>query len=321
MDNANSPEYLEKIKQQVFENLSRTKFAPSVQMTEVPRTPLFPNDNPDDPNNEGDAEDLDDREARLDDEDEDMNKDTRYTERRWDQRIDADGELSDSDDEEQNERNGVKRQPNGHKKRTGIMDYRNPHVPNEEGLDSGAATPIESTAGGDDADEMALDAANPPPTNGAAAAAAADVNAQVADELLAAKTEGSEPTPAQPAAGEEVASNHSERADPPPAPADVEMGGNDEPPPANAPNAPAMGGQNTIATPPESPPAPVAAADAPAAAPVTATAPVTASASEDVIMGEDNVEVAEARAEGAAERNEEDVEGEKRREGEAGGVI
>lgn len=31
MDNANSPEYLEKIKNQVIENLRRTSFAPSVQ--------------------------------------------------------------------------------------------------------------------------------------------------------------------------------------------------------------------------------------------------------------------------------------------------
>ncbi|SAM05649.1 hypothetical protein [Absidia glauca] len=37
MENMNTPDYLEKIKTQVFENLSRTLFAPSVQMQEVPR--------------------------------------------------------------------------------------------------------------------------------------------------------------------------------------------------------------------------------------------------------------------------------------------
>lgn len=104
MDNLNSAEYLEKIKVQVIENLKRTTFAPSVQMNEVPRDP----------------EDVDDV---LDDADEDENKDSRWTKRRWDKYVEKEGELSESEDEDENERNGVRRQPG--KRRRNIMDYQN----------------------------------------------------------------------------------------------------------------------------------------------------------------------------------------------------
>ena len=110
MDNANSQEYLQKIKIQVIENLKRTTFNPSVQMTDVPRDPEGLND-------EADAE--------LDDLDEDENPDTRYTKRRWDKYVEKDGELSESEDEEENEANGVRKQP-GSKRRKNIMDYQNP---------------------------------------------------------------------------------------------------------------------------------------------------------------------------------------------------
>lgn len=109
MDNANSPEYLEKIKNQVIENMKRTTFAPSVQMTDVPRDPEGMDDEAD---------------AILDDLDEDENKDKRFTAHRWDKYVEKDGELSESEDEEENSRNGVRRQ-NG-KRRMNIMDYRNP---------------------------------------------------------------------------------------------------------------------------------------------------------------------------------------------------
>lgn len=300
MDNANSPEYLEKIKCQVFENLRMTQFAPSVQMTDVPRAPLFNNDNENDPDNEGNAEDLDEREGRLDDEDEDMSKDARYSERRWDQRIEREGELSDSEDEDQKQRNGVRRQPNGQKRKPGIMDYRNPHAPGGELFRSGAETPLESATASDtgDADEMALDNV---------ATSAASANAAVASELLAAKAGGS-PKPAQPAVGEEVASNGSRRSSasaPRGAePGDVSMGNTTTY--TNAPNVPTVqAGPGPQVTPPDSP--------VPAAA-----APAQTSA-EDVEMGNST---AEAKEEGRAERNEEDVEGEKRREADgAGGVI
>ncbi|CAF9936629.1 MAG: histone deacetylase [Alectoria fallacina] len=111
MDNANSMEYLQKIKVQVIENLKRTTFAPSVQMTDVPRDPEGMND---------------DADAELDDLDEDENPDSRYTKRRWDKYIEKDGELSDSEDEDENETNGVRQQPSAPKRRRNMMDYQNP---------------------------------------------------------------------------------------------------------------------------------------------------------------------------------------------------
>lgn len=123
MDNANSPEYLEKIKAQVIENLKRTTFAPSVQMTNVPRDP------DEDPDN------------ILDDLDEDEHKDQRYTSRRWDKYVEKDGELSESEDEDENENNGVRRQP-GVRKRRNIMDYQNADAVMEDAdLPSGAVSP------------------------------------------------------------------------------------------------------------------------------------------------------------------------------------
>ncbi|RUP48340.1 histone deacetylase RpdA [Jimgerdemannia flammicorona] len=76
MENMNSSEYLEKIKIQVFENLGRTQFAPSVQMQEVPA----------------------DKDI-SDDEDAD-NPDERVPQRLWDRRIVPENEYYDSDEGE-----------------------------------------------------------------------------------------------------------------------------------------------------------------------------------------------------------------------------
>jgi len=119
MDNANSPEYLDKIKTQVIENIRRTAHAPSVQMTDIP---------PDISGMDEDAE----REA--DDADEDNHKDERYTQRRWDKHIEADGELSDGDEfgNAAAMQNGVRPQE-GARRRMNIMDYRNENaVPDDE---------------------------------------------------------------------------------------------------------------------------------------------------------------------------------------------
>lgn len=140
MENANSPEYLEKIRNQVIENLKRTAFAPSVQMTDVPREPLMPGMD-------------EETERALDDQDEDENKDTRTTKRRFDKYIEKDGELSDSEDEEEAAAIGVRRQGYGRKRRNQV-DYRN--FDGESGIDSFAATPREGTAApetGRDVDE------------------------------------------------------------------------------------------------------------------------------------------------------------------------
>ena len=129
MDNANSIEYLNKIRDQLIENLSRTKFGPSVQMTDTPR----------------DAEGFDDEaDAAMDDEDEDQNKDVRMTQHRWDKQTERDGELSESEDEAENERNGVvNKKPT---RRRNMMDYQNPNaVPDID--DSGVATPASALNG------------------------------------------------------------------------------------------------------------------------------------------------------------------------------
>ncbi|KAF7503688.1 histone deacetylase [Endocarpon pusillum] len=126
MDNANSKEYLEKIRTQVIENLRRTTFAPSVQMTDVPRDSMAMND---------------EDEAELDDLDEDQNPDKRNTPHRFNKYIEKSGEQSDSEDEEMNEANGVRKQP-GIRKRRNRLDYRNLTDWNgDSAITSGAATP------------------------------------------------------------------------------------------------------------------------------------------------------------------------------------
>ncbi|TKA75640.1 Histone deacetylase RPD3 [Friedmanniomyces simplex] len=186
MDNVNSPEYLEKIKQQVYENLRRTlQAAPSVQMQDVPRHTMGMNET-------GDEE-----EDRLDDEEADRegSKERRYTQRLWDKKIVRDDELSESEDEEMAEAAGVRRQP-GRERRRGIMDYRNPLAPAD---DSGANTPAEDarSLNGDVADDgdMQID--------GAADERPARANAEVAQDLLAIKA-------AQPTVEDGDVSNQSE---------------------------------------------------------------------------------------------------------------
>ncbi|KAF2755004.1 hypothetical protein EJ05DRAFT_513329 [Pseudovirgaria hyperparasitica] len=130
MDNANSREYLEKILTNVIENLRRTG-DPSVQMQDVPRSPMVP----------GMDDEADDA---MDDMDADANPDVRYTERRWDKHTTKDGDLSESDDEEQASRAGVRRQP-GRPRRRNIMDYQNVNaVPD---IESANATPTRSING------------------------------------------------------------------------------------------------------------------------------------------------------------------------------
>ncbi|KAI0433907.1 hypothetical protein F5Y09DRAFT_297819 [Xylaria sp. FL1042] len=122
MENANSPEYLEKIKNQLIENLRRTAHVPSVQMQDVPRHSL--------------GAMTDDDDAELDDLDEDENKDVRMTQRQWEQRIERDDEYEASDNEEMEKANGVHR--NGSSRRN-FQNYRNSDA---EG-DSGIATPAD----------------------------------------------------------------------------------------------------------------------------------------------------------------------------------
>jgi histone deacetylase 1/2 len=155
MENANSRDYLEKIKTQVINNLRKTG-PPSVQMTDVPRTTITGG--------------TDEDEDIADDMDEDDNKDARSTKRRWDQRITRDDEFEESDDEEQNRANGV-RQQNRAAKRRNIMDYQNPNpAASDVEMDSGIPTPARAEA--DDA----------------VTAMATEANAEVNAEIMEQKT-------------------------------------------------------------------------------------------------------------------------------------
>ncbi|KAI7342173.1 histone deacetylase [Hortaea werneckii] len=201
MDNANSPEYLEKIKAQVYENLRRTQAAPSVQMQDVPRTAM------------GTNETLDEEEDRLDDEDADReaNKDARFTQRNWDKNVDRDGD-SESEDEEMAEANGVRKQPGRERaRRVGIMDYQNPHAPAEH---SGSNTPAADDARSINEDvNMGLDGPSDGPPRAKDTARAA--NDAVQEDLVAMKAEGGDPASLTTAAGEgevtKAESNKSER--------------------------------------------------------------------------------------------------------------
>ena len=154
MDNANSKEYLDKILKTVLENLRQTQHAPSVQMTDVPPS-LAMND---------------DDEAALDDLDEDENPDKRITQRRFDKRIEKNGELSESEDEDMAEANGVRRQ-NGNRKRRQFIDHRNLRDPLDSAADSGLGTPQPAS----EADEMNVDTAAGTPTKPAEKTDGADV--------------------------------------------------------------------------------------------------------------------------------------------------
>ena len=109
MDNSNNRDYLEKIKTQVIENLKRTAFAPSVQMTDVPRDP------------EGMDEDA---EAALDDLDEDQNRDSRHSRRQWDKYVERPDELSESEPEDDLDAKDPRKQ-GGRGKRRNFANYRN----------------------------------------------------------------------------------------------------------------------------------------------------------------------------------------------------
>ncbi|KAK9468580.1 hypothetical protein V1512DRAFT_219742 [Lipomyces arxii] len=87
MQNANNKEYLDHIRSSVLENLSRTQFVPSIQMVDVPR---------------------DAPEEDSVDEDGEVSKDTRGgSQEAWDSHVQAEGELSDSEDEGEDGRRDI----------------------------------------------------------------------------------------------------------------------------------------------------------------------------------------------------------------------
>lgn len=266
MDNANSREYLDKIRIQVIENLRRSASAPSVQMTDVPR----------------DIEGLDEEaEAMMDDLDEDENADRRHTQRSRDRFIRKDNEFSDSEDEEMDEANGIRRQP-GKLKRKNRMDYRNLNQFGDSGLDSGAASPMGGSSVPDEDGDLALEDAD--------AADAAD---------------GETPSPADHEDNAEsaaVSNGHS----PQPAADDEDVTMEDDNPTStlNAqPNPATTAVAIQVTTPPQSPPdAPATAAAPMQPAPTTEEPAIKEEAS---VTGEEIA--ADAHAEGYEEREKEDV--------------
>ncbi|KAK3694464.1 hypothetical protein B0T22DRAFT_71798 [Podospora appendiculata] len=124
MENANSYEYLEKIKIAVIENLKKTIPVPSVQMQDVPRQGLGMSD---------------EQEDEINDLDDDENKDVRMTQRQWEANVQRTDEFEESDDEDMAQANGVYK-PNG--PRRSILEFQNPHaVDDDMEIDSGVATP------------------------------------------------------------------------------------------------------------------------------------------------------------------------------------
>ncbi|KAK8166305.1 histone deacetylase RpdA [Phyllosticta citrichinensis] len=229
MDNANSPEYLDKIRSQVIENIKRTAFAPSVQMTDVPRSPLMPGMD-------------DEAEDEMNDLDEDENPDVRYTQHRWDKRVEKEGELSDSEDEGENERQGVRKQPNK-KRRMNIMDYPNAHA------EDGDATPLDrpgSANGAEDTND-ALDTGK---------SSKRDSPSAGAEDAASRSQEGSAAaSPAPDAATGTGAANQDGDVEMSNAPEDEAPGTTEENSVSPGPAAPATEEPSSALTPPASPPA------------------------------------------------------------------
>ncbi|KAI9658971.1 MAG: histone deacetylase [Bathelium mastoideum] len=206
MDNANSNDYLEKIKNQVIENLKRTTFAPSVQMTDVPRHDIAGGD------------DIGEQDAEMNDYEADNNKDVRLTEREWDQLITDDRELSDTEDDiHAAERyGGVHRQRQARRPR--IMDYQNPNaVPDDimpdSGMVSGVATPELAPNG-------SPNGAADLPSNGLSALAAAITSPSATTATLNTSNTLSAPTDARKPASSPSAQSQRGSPAPPPAAAD-----------------------------------------------------------------------------------------------------
>lgn len=145
MENANSYEYLEKIKIAVIENLKKTAPVPSVQMQDVPREGFGMSD---------------DQDAELDDLDEDENPDVRMTQRQWEKRVERQDEFEESDDEDMARANGVYKTNGRSRQETTFANAGNEDDTME--VDSGVATPAEPAADNDDTmiDEEQAEAAN-----------------------------------------------------------------------------------------------------------------------------------------------------------------
>lgn len=180
MENANSNDYLNKIKNTVIENIRRTG-RPSVEAFQtIPPNPLTRGMESDDEDEEDDL-------------DADLNPDKRLTQRQRDQMVVPENEFDDaSDDEEYRDSLGVRRQP-GEERRRGIMSFQNPDaVPDE--------VDVPHTMNGDIARAARSTslASSRQPANGTSHPVAADEDGDIDMENA---TPAENQTPAQPANG------------------------------------------------------------------------------------------------------------------------
>ena len=262
MHNSNSQEYLEKIKNSVIDNLRNLAHAPSVQMTDVPRDPMGMDD-------EGDA--------ILDDLDEDENPDRRHTKRRWDKYVEKDGELEESEDEEENRANGVHRQPNAHRRRN-IMEFQNPNAAPDDPVTEAAFT---RAANGYKGDVEMGDAGE-------------EANGQADGSARSSTVNADEATPDEPMADAEEEEEDAIAPDTTVVAAPITNGAATTP----TTNPPTAQEATPPASPPASPPAPTVATSSVAAPTVTnppsAPVPVNGEVTDAAVSGIEEAEAAAA---------------------------
>jgi histone deacetylase 1/2 len=283
MENANSSDYLHKIKSAVIENIRRTG-KPSVEAFQnIPENPLLSR-------MDSDGEDEDD------DLDADENPDVRVTQRQRDQQIEHEGELYEgSEDEDYKDSLGVRPQP-GARRRRNIMDYQNPNAASDGGAETSEATRGLNGESARQRRSVSL-ASSARPANGTSSRTRTPAIAAEADEDGDVEMEESEnPNPS----GSAPAGQY------PPFVRTAEAQTLTGPP--DAPAAILSGSQSPagVVTPPESPPAPAA----------TTTAAAAVAPAADVEMEEAAPEDAKVvlKEEGEAERDSENVKGEVRTE-------
>ncbi|CAM1297178.1 HDAC2 (predicted), partial [Pycnogonum litorale] len=116
MANQNTPEYLEKIKTRLFENLRMLPHAPGVQMQSIPDL----------------AVDQEQEDAK-DDESKDKNPDVRISMRASDKRIAGDGEYSDSEDEGDHRKDSASHKPKRKRPKTELNEQVNDNTSSVDG--------------------------------------------------------------------------------------------------------------------------------------------------------------------------------------------
>ncbi|OSS52478.1 hypothetical protein B5807_02500 [Epicoccum nigrum] len=258
MENANSHDYLHKIKSTVVDNIRRTGKPSTEAFTTIPDNPIG-------------MTNTDEDSDREDDLDADLNPDVRSTERQLDRRMEHEGELYDeSDDDEYKNGLGVRAQPG--KQRRRITDDPNPNAAKPDSLDKLQALDDLNGNSALSTRQTSRAGSNTPAPADRPAAAAADGDVDMDDAEAEAP-----PTAAAAAADAATAA------------------------PAAAPVASRSQSPVSKLTPPASPSA------APPAAAVPAPDVAMAGADDETLT-----QVADAKQQGEAERDAENVKGEVR---------